>query len=164
MAPTLFRSQVDSNVAIKLKADEWVDEEDTNKAHLITIELKVQAGSTFTSAHKYKKHIRVFDVGSPVDFVLLIQAMEEVWRQNSLAAANDRQNIVKMVLKGESYTMYESQVAELMEEAAVNAPTNEFVQAGLDAVAVDVFPHCDLFFQKRWMQNGMRKPRSMTNR
>ena len=139
MAPTLFRNQIDSNVAIKLKADEWVEEEDNNKAQLITIELKVQAGSTFTSAHKYKKHIRVFDGGSPVEFVLLIQAIEEVWRQNSLASANDQQNIVKMVLKGESYTMYESRVAELMEETATNALTNEFVQAGLDAVAVDVF-------------------------
>ena len=69
-----------------------------------------------------------------------------------------------MVLKGESYRMYESRVAELMEETATNAPTNEFVQAGLDAVAVDVFPHRALFFQKRWMQNGMKKPRSMTTR
>ena len=127
MAPTLFRNQIDSNVAIKLKADEWVEEEDNNKAQLITIELKVQAGSTFTSAHKYKKHIPVFDGESPVEFVLLIKAIEEVWRQNSLASANDRQNIVKMVLKGESYTMYESRVAELMEETATNALTNEFV-------------------------------------
>ena len=161
MAPTLFHNQIDSNVTIKLKADEWVEEEDKNKRQLITIELRVQAGSTFTSAHKYKKHIRVFDGGSPVEFVLLIQAIEEVWRHNSLAAANDRQNIVKIVLKGESYTMYKSRVAELMEEATVNAPTIQFVQAGLDAVAVDVFPHRALFFQKRWMQSGMRKPHSM---
>ena len=90
MAPTLFCSQVDSNVAIKLKADEWVDKEDTNKAHLITIKLKVQAGLTFTNAHKYKKHICDFDGRSPVEFVLLVQAMEEVWRQNSLATANNR--------------------------------------------------------------------------
>ena len=72
MAPTLFYSQVDSNVTIKLKADEWVNEEDTNKAHLITIKLKVQAGLTFTNAHRYKKHIRVFDGGLPVEFILLI--------------------------------------------------------------------------------------------
>ena len=91
-----------------------------------------------------------------------MQAMEEVWRQSSLAAANDQQNIVKMVLKGESYTMYESWVAELMEETAATAPTNELVQVGLDAVAVDVFTHFALFFQKHWMQNGMRKPRNIT--
>ena len=83
MAPTYFYIKNDSKVAIKLKADEWVEEEDSNKAHLITIELKVQAGSTFTSPRKYKKNIRVFDGGSPVEFVLLIQAIEEVWRQNS---------------------------------------------------------------------------------
>ena len=41
---------------------------------------------------------------------------------------------------------------------------NEFVQASLDAVAVDVFPHRALFFQKLWMQKSMIKPQSMTTR
>ena len=51
-----------------------------------------------------------------------------------------------------------------MEERETTVLTTDHVQTRLDAVAVDVFPHRALFFQKRWMQNGMKKPRSMTTR
>ena len=59
--------------------------------------------------------------------------------------------------------MYEAYVEEARGEAGREL-TREHIDGGLNAVAVEVFPHRALFFQKRWMQSGMRKPRSMTTR
>ena len=69
MAPTLFHSQSNANIAICLKTDEQNENDNTNKALIITIELKVQAGLTFTSAHNYKKNIQVFGEGLPLESI-----------------------------------------------------------------------------------------------
>ena len=90
------------------------------------------------------------------------QAIEEVWRQNSVTAALDRENTIRMLLKGDSYTMYEAHRSEAIADGT--PLTVEIVDQGLAAVAIDVFPHRALFYQKRWMQNGIRKPRALTTR
>ena len=136
-------------------------EDEKNKARFITIELKCRAGATSASAVSYKKHIRLFEVGSPQEFVDVSRAIEEVWTQNNITAPADKVNIVRMVVKGESFTTFEDSISIQQGEGDL---TNEMVEKAMDAVAEATFPHRALFHQKRWMQNGMKKPRALSSR
>ena len=156
-----FQQKSEMKVALKL-TKEGNPEDDKDKSLFITIELKCQAGNRSTNTPTYKKHIRTFENGSPQEFVVVRQAIEEVWRQNSVTAALDRENTIRMLLKGDSYTMYEAHRSEAIADGT--PLTVEIVDQGLAAVAIDVFPHRALFYQKRWMQNGIRKPRALTTR
>ena len=157
---TTFQQKTDMNVAIKL-IPEVPPEKEEDKSKFITIELKCQAGGRANSP-TYKKHIRTFENGTPQEYVAVRLAMEEVWRQNSVQEAADKENTIRMLLLGESFTMYE---AYRDQATADGTPlSNQIVEDGLKAVAEDVFPHRALFYQKRWMQNGMKLPRALSTR
>ena len=148
------------NTALAL-IEETPVEEEKNKAKFITIELKCRAGATAASAVSYKKHIRLFEGGTPQEFVEVYRAIEEVWTQNNITTPADKINIVKMVVKGESFTTFEESITVQRGEGDL---TNEMVDEAMDAIALATFPHRALFQQKRWMNNGMKKPRALTTR
>ena len=58
--------------------------------------------------------------------------------------------------------MYEAHKTGVLEAGEEFTP--EVVEGALAAVAEDVFPHRALFYQKGWMQHGMKKPRALTTR
>ena len=66
-----------------------------------------------------------------------------------------------MVVKGESFTTFEEFITVERGEGDL---TNEMVDEAMDAIALATFPHHALFQQKRWMNNGMKKPRALTTR
>ena len=106
-----FQQKSEMNVALKL-IQEAKPEDDMDERLFITIGLKCQAKNRSANTPTYKKHDRTFDNGSLQEFVIVWQAIEEVWRQNSVTAALDRENIIRMLLKGERYTMYEAHRSE----------------------------------------------------
>ena len=73
-----------------------------------------------------------------------------------------------MPLLGDSLTLFELHCVETMAvtEENPNRTTlmTESANKGLEAVATDAFLHCALFFQKWWMEHGMKKPRASTMR
>ena len=160
MNSTTFSPKMNVNNALTL-VEETPVEDEANKARFITIELKCRAGATSASAISYKKHIRLFEGGTPQEFVDGYRAIQEVWTQNNITTPADRINIVRMVFKGESFTTFEEAITVLQGEGEL---TNEIVDLAMDEIAVATFPHRALFHQKRWMSNGMRKPRALSTR
>ena len=113
-----FYPKNDLNVALKL-TPEVPAEEEKDKSKFITIELKSQAGARGSAALTYKKHIRTFENGTPAEFITLRLALEEVWRQNAVTSALDRENTVRMLILGESFTMYEAHKTGVLEAGGV---------------------------------------------
>ena len=137
-------------------------ENETNKEKFITIELKCKAGASTASTGSYKKHIRIFENGTPQEFINVRMAIQEVWNQNGISTPTDKVNIIRMVIKGESFTIFQAKISKLTADGT--SLTREHIVEGLNAIAINAFPHRALFYQKRWMQNGIKKPRALTTR
>jgi hypothetical protein len=56
---------------------------DQDKSEFINFELKSRAGQSAGST-TYKQFVRVFEEGSPQQWIDLIQDLEEIWMQNSV--------------------------------------------------------------------------------
>jgi len=135
----------------------------TGELDLVQFTLKVRAGSG-ANAPAYKRKVARFDSGTPAEWIEVLEALEEIFAQNSLNSAEDRDNIIKTVLRGDSLTAYESSVQEQHENPGTpDRPlplTLDIVKGALTAVSRDVFPHRALFMQKRWMKR-LKKPADM---
>jgi hypothetical protein len=138
-----------------------------DKTKWIQLDLKFKAGSTATAA-SYKKNIRVFDDGTPHEWVLFRRELEEIWRQNTMTSASDRVALISAILKNESLTTFEVALEDVRDNdeggGRMATITNEHVEAALTAVATVIFPHRALEIQKRWMSRGMKKPYDLSTR
>jgi hypothetical protein len=68
------------------------DKEDKKEeSDYVTFTLKVRAGQTGTSAPSYKMKVAKFEDGTPTEWIEVMNALEEIWKQNSLTTASDRQ-------------------------------------------------------------------------
>ena len=84
---------------------ETLPKTEESKKLFITMELKNQAGKT--SAGSYKKHLALFDEGTPQQWIDTHKDILEVWTQNSIDGPTDRVAIVTAVLRGESLATIE---------------------------------------------------------
>jgi hypothetical protein len=138
-----------------------------DKTKWIQLDLKVKAGSASTAA-SYKKNIRIFDDGTPYQWILFRRELEEIWRQNTVTSASDRVALISAILKNESLTAFEVALEDVKKDedtgTVATATTLEHVNAALAAVATTIFPHRALEIQKRWMNRGMKKPYDLPTR
>jgi hypothetical protein len=140
---------------------------DVAETELVQFVLKVRAGSS-ASAPTYKRKVARFNSGTPTEWIAVLEGLEEIFAQNSVNAAQDRENVIRTILRGDSWTAYESSI----QESRVNAEnlvqplplTVEMVDTALKAVTNDVFPHRALTNQLNWMKRRMRKPATMSVR
>jgi hypothetical protein len=137
-----------------------------NKKMFITMELKNQAGKL--TAGSYKKHLALFDEGTPQQWIDTHKDILEVWTQNSIDGPSDRMAIVTAVLRGESLTTFEATItdAKAVEDAdgKATALSNEMVEAALAEVTTTIFPHRALESQKQWMRKNLKKPAELSVR
>ena len=137
------------------------------KENTVTYMLKVRANSTGQNTQTYKRILRRFNEGTAEAFIKTLQALEEIWAQNLVTNANDREATVKTVLRGASLEQFEARLAELTsntdeEGNPVTIPlTVEHVKDALNEVGRNVFPHRALENQKQWMRRHLRKPSDM---
>ena len=138
---------------------------DVDETEIIELALKLQAGSG-TNAPTYKRKVARFNGGSPAEWIEVLEALDEIFAQNRLTSAQDRENIIRTILRGDSLTAFESSIQESREN--VEDPggqelplTVEMINKALKAVSNDVFPHRALINQIRWMERRMRKPAGM---
>ena len=82
-------------------------DDDKEKAKYITFTLKVCAGGNTTSP-TYKKAMLVFEDGTPQEWMDVLTGVREIWRQNSIANAQDRAATVSAIVKGDSLTAFEA--------------------------------------------------------
>jgi hypothetical protein len=113
-----------------------------NKKLFITMELKNQAGKLM--AGSYKKHLALFDEGTPQQWIDTHKDILEVWTQNSINGPSDRMAIVTAVLRGESLTTFEAAITDAKAVVDVDgkatALSNEMVEEALAEVATTISP------------------------
>jgi len=137
-----------------------------DRSKFITFELKVRAG-TPANANTYKKYVRVFEEGTPQQWIDLLLDLEEIWTQNGVNGPADRTATIRSLVKGESKTAFEValQDARTEQEQGELEPLNlDHIRQALDAVATAVFPHRALEIQKLWINRGMKKPYDINTR
>ena len=140
---------------------------DVDETELIQFALKVRAGSAI-NALTYKRKVARFTGGTPAEWIAVLEALDEIFLQNSVVAPLDRENVIRTILRGDSWTAFESSIQE--SRANPNAPavplplTIEMVDTALKAVSSEVFPHRALINQVGWMKRRMRKPATMSIR
>ena len=131
---------------------------------LVEFSLKVRAGSA-ASAPTYKRKVARFAGGTPAEWIEVLEALEEIFAQNSLTSAEDQENIVKTILRGDSLTAFECSIQESrenLENPGRLLPLSvDMISKALKAVSQDVFPHRALAMQKLWMKRHMKKPADM---
>ena len=148
----------------KLKEEE---EPPTEKENSVTYTLKVRANATGQNIQTYKRILRRFEEGSPEAFIKTLQGLREIWIQNGVTTASDREATVKTVLKGESWNQFAGHLKSLTETTAADGTVNvipstvEHVEAALSEVGNNVFPHDALKNQKQWMRRNLHKPSDM---
>jgi hypothetical protein len=141
---------------------------DQDKSKFVTFELKVRAGQPAGSTN-YKKFVRVFEEGTPQQWIDLVRDLEEIWIQNSVNGPSDRTATVRTLLKGESLTAFDAALEDARVDPDPNnlaplALTTEQIGIAMDSVANTVFPHRALEIQRLWMNRGMKKPMELSTR
>ena len=141
---------------------------DQDKSKFVSFELKVRAGQAAGST-TYKKFVRVFEEGTPQQWIDLVRDVEEIWIQNSINGPTDRMATIHAILKGESLTAFEVALEDARVDPAPNAVaplalTVAHIGLAMDAVAAAVFPHRALEIQRLWMNRGMKKPMDLSTR
>jgi hypothetical protein len=126
---------------------------DQDKAKFISFELKSCSGQPAGST-THKKFVRVFEEGTPQQWINLIRNIEEIWtqnsvNQNSVNGPTDRTSTIHALLKGESLMAFDTALEDVRVDpdpnvqALVPLPVHHIGQA-MDNVATAVFPHCAL--------------------
>ena len=119
--PTKNRSQNQKNeefepiVPLVLKKH---DSDDNDKSNFITFKLMVIAGSD--AAGKYKKTMRLFDDGTPDEFIKMMDDLHDIYKQNKIEDAPDQNALIESVLRGNSKENY---LTFMEEERGTNAKT-----------------------------------------
>jgi hypothetical protein len=125
---------------------------DQDKAKFISFELKSRSGQPAGST-TYKKFVRVFEEGTPQQWIDLIRDVEEIWTQNTLNGPTDRTSTIRALLKGESLTAFDIALEDVWVDPDPNVQalvplTVDHIGQAMDSVAMAVFPHCSLEIQK----------------
>ena len=143
---------------------EAVSKTDENKGSFITMELKSQAGGA--GAGSYKKHLALFDEGTPQQWINTQKDVMEVWTQNAIKDATDKLAIVRAVLRGESLTTLDAAITEQAVDGKGDPVvlTMELLQEAIEEVSSTIFPHRALEIQKQWMRKSMKKPADLSTR
>ena len=74
---------------LPLVPEKLTDEEEKDRSKYLEFLLKTRAGSA-ESAAKYKKSVRIFQEGTPQQWINLMVAVEEIWNQNSITKGPDK--------------------------------------------------------------------------
>ena len=84
---------------------------DVDATELVQFTLKVRAGSA-VNAPIYKRKVARFNSGTPAEWIAVLEALEEIFAQNSVVTAQDRENVIRTILRGDSWTAFESSIVE----------------------------------------------------
>ena len=136
---------------------------DKEETKLVTFTLKVRAGSSVT-ATTYKMKVHKFDDGTPAEWIEVLDSLEEIWKQNSLSTATDREASIKTILREDSLTAFESSIDDSRRADAEEAlaPLDLLmITTALEDVSKTIFPHRALEIQRLWMRRAIRKPKDM---
>ena len=75
-----------------------------DRTNFITFELKVIAGSN--SAGKFKKQVRLFDDGTPDEFITILNDLDDIFRQNKVEKPEDQNALIDLSKKADSCYLF----------------------------------------------------------
>jgi hypothetical protein len=86
------------------------DKEDKKEeSEYVTFTLTVRAGPGST-APSYKMKVAKFEDGTPQEWIDMLDALEEIWKQNSMVMATNREASIKTILREDALTAFESSI------------------------------------------------------
>ena len=112
MAPTSskFSQDLESKASIFLVRESTPSSSDEPQ-RFCEMQLMCKAGATSSDAQRYKKKFRIFEDGSPQDYIDAREGIAEIWKQNSVSVPEDRVAIVNMLIVGNSSITFKSSLA-----------------------------------------------------
>jgi hypothetical protein len=123
------------------------DVEDTREeSDYVTSVLKVRAG-TGSTAPSYRMKIAKFEDGTPAEWIDVVNALEEIWKQNSMHLAHDREASIKTILREDALTAFEASIDDSKapedadDDAADLELDNDMIETALTDVSKNIFPH-----------------------
>ena len=135
--------------------------EELLKKECIKFSLKVDPTSTATNnINTYEKQIHRFDTGTPEEWLMVKEDLEEVFRQRRFTTVTPKIAIIKIVLNGSALEAFNNAL-NMQEHEDL---TQEHLDQALNAVSQQVFPYRALENQKQWMTRMMKKPLEMKMR
>ena len=135
---------------------EEATKKEEDKSKLVTMELKSQAGTG--TGGTYKKHMVLFNEGTPQQWIDAQRDIAEVWKQNSITQPDDRMAIIRTLLRGETLTTFDASIEEQKQDpTGTLALTMDMVTKALAEVSNTIFPHRALEIQKQWMRKHLKK-------
>jgi hypothetical protein len=110
-----------------------------------------------------------FGSGTPAIWIEVLNSLNEIWTQNGMTTATDREASVKTILCDDALTAFEvsleeSQDGDEDDEEEVLTLTTEMIDVGLTDISKTISPHRALEIQKLSMCRAIRKPKDMTFR
>jgi hypothetical protein len=167
MEKTILKKTPFLTPCLPLEASDKEDKKEESEH--VTFRLKVKAG-TGSTAPSYKMKVAMFEDGTPQEWIDVLETLEEIWKQNSMVMATDREASIKTILWEDALTAFESSIDDSRaqdEDADDNASDivldNAMIDAALTDVSKNIFPHRRaLEIQKLWMWRAVCKPKEMT--
>src|SRR5687768_3503564 len=143
---------------------EVVSKTDENKGSFITMELKSQAGGA--GAGSYKKHLALFDEGTPQQWINTKKDVMEVWTQNAIKDATDKLAIVRAVLRGESLTTLDAAITERAVDGKGGRGVLDMglLREGVVDGSSTISPRRAVEIQRQWMRKSMSYAADLSTR
>jgi hypothetical protein len=104
------------------------------------------------------KEFKIFRTGSPEEWILWHRDFNKICTGMAMTAGSNRNRMVCQLLSDKSLSQFDTRLATYATE------TNANCTLALDAVAVQIFPKDAHAKQKKYLRQGMWKPRALTIR
>jgi hypothetical protein len=133
----------------------WVPEKENaagEKTRSLKLELSTEPGNA--NGKTLTKSFKIFRSGSPEEWILWRNDYDEVCVGMSITLGSARNRMVRQMLSDEPLKEFERTLSTFTTETNVNN------NRSLDAVATQIFPTNAYAKQKKYLRQGMWKPRT----
>ena len=125
---------------------------------------KLHNNPTEENSPVYELSVPYFLTGTCKEWLLFRRNLNKVITGQNVMGGPGRFTVARRLLKGDALTAFNSAAARQTTSTGNPSKTRTTFGACLDAVAASVFPRRALLLQKRYMQQFVRKPPTMTTR
>jgi hypothetical protein len=137
-------------------APETLKNQAGEKTRKIKLTLSTEPGNE--NGKTLTKEFKIFRTGSPEEWILWRRDFNEICTGMAITVGSNRNRMVRQLLSDEPLSQFETRLATYATE------TNANCNLALDAVAVQIFPNNAYAKQKKYLRQGMWKPRALTIR
>jgi hypothetical protein len=138
----------------------WAPEDKENlageKTRKIKLTLSTEPGNL--NGKTLNKEFKIFRTGTPEEWILWRRDFNEICIGMAIFSGANHNRMVRQLLSDEPLKEFESKLATFATETVANC------NLALDAVAIQIFPNNAYAKQKKYLRQGMWKPRALTIR